>query len=282
MVNSQFMSNRDLKTIESFGDEWDRFDQTEMSQKEHHILFANYFSVFPWELLPPGAVGFDLGCGSGRWAALVAPRVGKLYCIDPAAKALEVAQRSLAHHKNVEFCLAGVDDLPLAHNSMDFGYAIGVLHHTHDTLEGLKECVRRLKVGAPLLVYIYYALDNRPFWFRFLFKVSTILRFFIARLPKKFKNTICEFIALFVYYPLARFAHSAEKIGVDVQHFPLAFYKDKSYYMMRTDALDRFGTRLEKRFTRAQVQKMLEQSGLDKITFSEKAPFWCAVGFKKA
>jgi len=50
---------------------------------------------------------------------------------------------------------------------------------------------------------------------------------------------------------------------------------------MRTDALDRFGTRLEQRFTRVQIEKMLEQAGLVDITFSDIAPYWCALGIKK-
>lgn len=51
-------------------------------------------------------------------------------------------------------------------------------------------------------------------------------------------------------------------------------------YVLRTDALDRSGTRLEQRFSRKQVSVMMENSGLANIKFSEKAPFWCAVGIK--
>jgi hypothetical protein len=58
--------------------------------------FAEYFEIFPWDSLPRDAVGFDAGCGSGRWAALVAPRVGWLHYIDASAEALAVAQKSLA------------------------------------------------------------------------------------------------------------------------------------------------------------------------------------------
>jgi hypothetical protein len=49
---------------------------------------------------------------------------------------------------------------------------------------------------------------------------------------------------------------------------------------MRTDALDRFGTRLEQRFTAAEIRQMMEEAGLEKIQFSETMPFWCAVGYK--
>ena len=60
---------------------------------------------------------------------------------------------------------------------------------------------------------------------------------------------------------------------------PLAAYRDRSLYSMRTDALDRFGTKLEKRFTRDQIRAMMEGAGLESITFSDN-PYWCAVGYR--
>ena len=50
---------------------------------------------------------------------------------------------------------------------------------------------------------------------------------------------------------------------------------------MKTDSLDRFGTRLEQRFTKNEIYKMMKVSGLINIKFSEKSPYWVAVGIKK-
>ena len=50
---------------------------------------------------------------------------------------------------------------------------------------------------------------------------------------------------------------------------------------MRTDSRDRFGTPLEKRFTKKEIYKMMKQADLEKIKFSNLIPFWTAVGFKK-
>jgi hypothetical protein len=50
---------------------------------------------------------------------------------------------------------------------------------------------------------------------------------------------------------------------------------------MRTDARDRFGTPLEQRFTRQEITAMMSAAGLDKVRFSELAPYWCAVGIKR-
>ena len=55
-----------------------------------------------------------------------------------------------------------------------------------------------------------------------------------------------------------------------------------SFYTMRTDALDRFGTRLEQRFTRAEIAADDGRRRPRRIRFSERAPFWCAIGHRRA
>ncbi len=171
--------------------------------------------------------------------------------------------------------------MPFADASMDFGYSLGVLHHLPDTRQGIVDCVRKLKPGAPFLAYLYYAFDNRPMWFRLLWRASDLVRRGVSRLPPAVRHVIADALALAVYLPLARGARLLEQAGFDVSNLPLAFYRDKSFYSMRTDALDRFGTRLERRFTRAQIQAMFQQAGLVDVRFSPAAPFWCAVGERR-
>ena len=101
--------NLDKDTVGSFGDEWSRFDQSDLPDQEALELFDEYFSMFPWNDLPQNATGFDMGCGSGRWAKLVAPRVGHLHCIDPSV-ALDVAKRNLSAATNVSFHQASADE----------------------------------------------------------------------------------------------------------------------------------------------------------------------------
>lgn len=275
--------NRDSKTVAGFGDEWERFDQSALDAQEHRRLFDKYFAIFPWQQLPPDAQGFDMGCGSGRWAKLAAPRVGTLHCIDPSS-AIHVARRNLAEVPNCVLHAGGVEDKVLPEDSMDFGYSLGVLHHVPDTARGLRDCVRMLKPGAPFLLYLYYALDNRSFTYRALWKASDLLRRIISGLPHGLRFMVCQFIATFVYWPLARIAALAQWLGLPMERaaaLPLGFYRHLSFYTMRTDALDRFGTRLEQRFTRRQIQDLMEAAGLTHIRFSEEAPYWCAVGFRR-
>jgi SAM-dependent methyltransferase len=274
------VKNADAKTVEGFGRQWARFDQSGMRADEASEAFDQYFHLFPWSALPKNAVGFDLGCGSGRWAKLVAPRVGTLHCIDASAEALEVARGRLAGTPNVRFHHASVADIPFEDDSMDFGYSLGVLHHIPDTAAGLKSCVRKLKPGAPFLAYLYYAFDNRPGWFRALWRVSDAGRRFISRRPPPIPTLAADAIAICVYVPLAWTAGALETMGVDVETFPLSAYRNRSFYTMRTDALDRFGTQLEHRFTSVQVREMMQAAGLRDVEVGTGFPYWSAVGRK--
>jgi ubiquinone/menaquinone biosynthesis C-methylase UbiE len=274
------LPNADSRVIDDFGLEWSRFDQHELSDDERQMMFDGYFSVFPWEQLPPDAVGFDAGCGTGRWAVLVAPRVGHLHCVDPS-NAIEIARKNLQGFKQCSFYRVTVDEMPFPDGSMDFGYSLGVLHHVPDTRRGIEACVRKLKQGAPFLVYLYYAFDNQPIWFHWMWRLSDVCRWWVCRLPFKLKYAVTQAIALLVYWPIARAANLLEAWGVSVHHVPLSAYRKRSFYSMRTDALDRFGTKLERRFTRAEIRTMMEQAGLKDVQFSPHVPFWCAVGVKK-
>ena len=275
-------TNYDSKTVQGFGDEWTRFDQSSLDSAEHLELWQRYFGIFPWDELPADAQGFDMGCGSGRWAKLVAPRVGGLFCIDASSEALRVARKNLEGLRNCFLTQGSFESIPLEDNSMDFGYSLGVLHHIPHTRAGLQACVAKLKPGAPFLLYIYYAFDNRSAGFRALWRVSDRVRRTVSRMPMGARYAMSQGLAAGVYWPLARAAQKLEKAGKNVESFPLSYYRDSSFYTMRTDALDRFGTRLEKRFTKRQIEAMMKAAGLERIRFSNDVPYWCAVGYKSA
>ena len=275
--------NIHLKTVESFDDEWSKNDQENISNKELKSFFLKYFSIFPWSVINTKSIGFDLGCGTGRWAKFVSLKVKHLHCIDPSSKALNVAKKKLKKNKNVIFHNISVDEIvkKLKKNSQDFGYSLGVLHHIPNTELALKSCYDVLKPGSPFLVYLYYSLDNKGFIFRSIWLISNILRIIISSFPNFLKNFLTDFIAYFVYYPIAKLVLFFEKIGFNTNKMVLNYYKNASLATMRTDSRDRFGTPLEKRFSKIEIYSMMKQIGFVNIKFRNKAPYWCAIGYKK-
>jgi SAM-dependent methyltransferase len=275
--------NVDPDVAAGFGHEWTTFRQGEndFSSADREAIFRSYFDIFPWEELPPNPVGIDVGCGSGRWSIMVTPKVGHLHLLDASADALAVARQNLAGAINVSFHFASVDDIPLEDESLDFAFSLGVLHHVPDTRAAIRAIATKLKVGAPFLIYLYYAMDNRPWWYRAIWRFSNIFRVIISRLPPTMRLLISQIIAVAVYWPLARFAALVERGGFSPAAIPLESYRHRAFYVMRTDAYDRFCTRLEQRFTRREIEAMLTGTGFDEIRFSDKVPYWCAVGIKR-
>lgn len=277
---AQEFANVDEKTVRDFGKEWSAFDHGEVEAGEIGHIFGEYFDIFPWHLVGDEGIGADIGCGSGRWARFVAPKVGYLHLVDASDEALSVAKANLGAFDNLNFICASVGDLPFDDQALDFVYSLGVLHHVPNTEDAVREIYKKLRPGGVFLVYLYYALDNRPVAFRLLWLISDFLRKVICRLPFSLKLLISQLIAAIIYWPLARIAKAVSAFGRDSSNLPLSYYKDKPFYVMRTDSLDRFGTRLEKRFSKLEIERLLSDAGFTDVKFSSTAPFWCATAIK--
>jgi len=271
-----------LKKIitKDFGKEWKTYNYSNTTFSELKDAFNQYFYIFPIHKLKK-AEGFDMGCGTGRWAKIIINKVKKLNCIDGSKDALNVAKKNLKNFNNVKFFHSLIKDNILKKNSQDFGYCLGVLHHTPDPLYGLKVCNKILKKNAPFLLYLYYDHENRPFWYKMIWKITDTLRYLISKLPFQIKKKITTIIAILIYFPLAKLSFFLEKLKIKVDNFPLSYYRNKNFYIMRTDSLDKFGTKLEKRFSKKKITEMLTATGFKKIKFSPKMPHWVVLAHKK-
>src|SRR5580704_10929028 len=73
--------NLDWPTVESFGQEWERFGEFSDAEIEH--IGREYFA----DLLPDSSLSglrvLDVGCGSGRWTRYFAARAGFVDAADP-------------------------------------------------------------------------------------------------------------------------------------------------------------------------------------------------------
>jgi ubiquinone/menaquinone biosynthesis C-methylase UbiE len=278
------IGNVDWDVVRDFGTEWEEFQfnelNNELNNKALKIAWDQYFNIFPWNLVSDKSIGFDMGCGSGRWAQFVAPNVGQLSCIDPSS-AIEVAKKNLSSFSNIKYLNETSDNCSLSDNSQDFGYCLGVLHHIPNTQNGIFDCAKKLKSGAPFLLYLYYNFEDKPLLFRFIWRCADLVRKIICRLPIKLKKLVCNLIATLIYFPFAKFAKYLEKLGYKVGNVPLSDYRNKSFYIMQNDALDRFGTKLEQRFSQGDISYMLTKAGFERITFSDSTPYWTCISYKK-
>ena len=272
--------NRDDKTVDSFGEEWEKFNR--FTDEEIESIGDEYFDIVPDHLLHQSTLVMDAGCGSGRWSRYLAPKVGWIEAIDPS-KAIYHAAAQNDDRENIRFSKADINDLPFQEGQFDFVFSLGVLHHIPDTEMALSALSKQLKQGGHLLIYLYYALDNRGPLYKLIFHLSNSVRYLVCRMPGPLKRFFCDLLAILFYLPFILISSAFMKMGLKslAKKVPLHYYVGKSWFVVRNDSLDRFGTPLEQRFSRKEITTMLERTGFEEIVFSEEMPYWHAIAKKK-
>jgi SAM-dependent methyltransferase len=251
---------------ETFGDEWTRYPEI---LPEHEREFAAYFDLVDLDGLGDARVA-DLGCGIGRWSRFLAGRCREQVLVD-FSEAIFVARRNMAGVPGALFFMADLTDLPFADDAFDFAFCIGVLHHLPvDALDAVRG-LRRL--SPRLLVFLYYALDNRPRFWRFLLALVTAVRLPLSRVRSpRLRNAVTWAFTIGAYLPLIGLGRLAEFAGLRGKVPLVEFYRGKSLLRIRQDVYDRFFTRIEQRVTRAQIRGLSD--AFREIVVSDGPPYW--------
>lgn len=266
------------KVISDFGIEWEKFNfLNQESLNELEEQFQKYIKPLPEELLEKdGLIAGDFGAGSGRWSFFLRKYCSKLYVVEPAKQAFEVCKLRFNGESNVTILNQTVEDNDVPNSFLDLAISLGVLHHLPETLEGVKKVASKVKPDGWFLGYLYYSLENKNALYKAAWRLSDQFRKGISILPTFLKVWIADLIAILIYFPLARLCRILEWSRISTSSIPLHHYSRFSLEVMRNDALDRFGTSLEHRFTKLEIVSMLEEAGFAKetIRFSDDEPFW--------
>lgn len=270
--------NLDVKIVDSFGSEWKRFSR--FSDSAIEIAGAEYFDIVPEDILARVGHALDAGCGSGRWSRYLSTRVGFVESIDPSEAVFSASELN-RDRPNVRVTRASVDNVPFADGSFDLAICLGVVHHLPNPTLALRRVVQKVRPGGHVLAYAYYDLDQRGSLYRGLFLLADGMRRIISRLPAPIKGWVCDVLAFSIYLPLIALSRTVTLLSGRrdaAEQLPLTYYQNKSLQDIRTDALDRFGTAVERRFTRAEFVAMMKAAGLSDIVVSAHVPFWHAFG----
>ena len=277
--------NLDQNVIDGFGHEWAAFDYTETENAEAlDAQFAAYCAPIDLsQFNPETSLAGDFGAGSGRWSSRLAPYFSSVYALEPSDGASTVLKRKFTDNPKIVILqeTVGVNSIPVG--SLDLAMSLGVLHHIPDTGLAIKDVARSIKPEGVFLCYLYYNLENKPAYYKLIFKGVNIVRQVISASPQPLRRLSATIIAGLVYWPLARLSKVLSKLGRNTANLPLHHYADMPFVMLANDALDRFGTSLEQRFSKAEITEMLRAADFDLTTlkFSEIEPFWTFTVNKK-
>jgi SAM-dependent methyltransferase len=250
----------------TFGAEW---QEHRAILPEHVTEFAQYFDLVDLRSLREARV-CDLGCGSGRWSFFLKDHCRELVLVD-FSDAIYVARENLRRANHCLFFKGDLLRLPFASNFADSIVCLGVLHHLPvPCLDAVKSLAR---FAPRLLIYLYYALDNRPVFFRALLRMVDGARANLSRVRSpRFRRAFALFGAVAVYRPLITLGHLLRPLGLG-RHVPLYdVYRGKSTRRIQQDVYDRFFTRIEQRVSRAQIEEL--RKDFTEVRVSEALPYW--------
>lgn len=250
----------------TFGEEWTTYSHI---LPEHKKEFDGYFDLVDRKSLANARV-CDIGCGMGRWSYFAKDFCKEIVLVD-FSNAIFMARKNLDLASNALFFKCDLKRLPFRNDFADFLFCLGVLHHLPTSC--LNE-VRALKRYAPrLLIFLYYALDNRPWYFRALLKLVTAIRLLVSRVRGRFFRKVFSWSGTWlVYMPLVNLGALFQIAGLG-RFIPLYdYYHDKSLHRIEQDVYDRFFTRIEQRVTRQEILDLKDT--YKRITVSENFPYW--------
>ncbi len=104
----------------------------------------------------------DLGCGTGRYADVLAPAVRRVIATDMAPRMLAEAEKKLQRHPNVSVQKADCYHCPFSAESFDVVVAGNLLHIVEAPKQVVREASRLLRPGGRLFAVDYTATGMRP------------------------------------------------------------------------------------------------------------------------
>lgn len=250
----------------SFSEEWQNFAQF---LPEHESEFNSYFDIVE-EISLATATIIDLGCGSGRWSAKLAPSCGAIVLVD-FSDAIFVARQNLASFHNVLFFRGDITNLPFQGDCADYIFSLGVLHHLEQPCLDIARDLMRLAPEG--LFYLYYAVDNRPWYFTNLLQVATWIRSACSKITSRNSRRIATLAgALLIYKPLIWLGGLLRTLGLPIEIPLYSGYRGKSLARIQQDVYDRLFTSIEQRVSREQILKELTPDF--EVLISPSEPYW--------
>jgi len=120
--------------------------------------FVHSFAQFTrWQ----GKRVLEVGCGCGTDLLQFARAGAETYGIDLSPNSVELVKKRLnLYGQKAEVRQADAESLPFPDEQFDLVYSWGVIHHTPDTSQAVKEIYRVLKPGGTIKIMLY----NRFSW----------------------------------------------------------------------------------------------------------------------
>jgi SAM-dependent methyltransferase len=270
---------------DSFGPQWRTFAKSQIDTDQLKESTARFNSEIGWQKNDlQGKLVVEFGSGAGRFVDVISQRGARLVVGLDATDAVDASQDNLGDRDNVLFVQADIFAPPFRKESFDFGYSVGVLHHTPDPEGGFRHLGEIVKSKGKIAVSLYdvsnYVRPNRN-----TLKVATmellwalngwrceLFRTVITRLPEKVFLTYCKTVV-----PVL---HVINKIPV-LRYFryllPSTCYRHLPAIWSMVDTHDTYATKIVHQYRGKDVFQWFLHEGMSQIILRNSRPGWVSI-----
>jgi SAM-dependent methyltransferase len=158
----------------SFGEQWNRFRQTQLDRFNGTTLTRDrFFSGTQWTPADlQGARVLEVGCGAGRFTQILLDAGANVFSVDYS----DAVDACLANNDSPKLTIAQADvfKLPFERTSFDYVFCYGVLQHTPDPQRGFQQLVQFVKPGGRIAIDVYRkAWELQPYKSKYLWRPLT-------------------------------------------------------------------------------------------------------------
>lgn len=179
---------------DAFSFEWNVHRTTQLDSSTGRTDSLDRFATslgFPLSELD-GKLVLDVGCGTGRFAEIALKSGATVVGVD-LSRAVDAAYTNIGTHPRMHIIQGDVFCLPLARDTFDVIYSLGVLHHTPDCRQAFEQLPPYLKPSGKVVITVYtdrnkYYCMSTNFWRRW-----------TPKLPKRLLYALCH-VAIPLYY----------------------------------------------------------------------------------
>jgi SAM-dependent methyltransferase/uncharacterized protein YbaR (Trm112 family) len=241
-----------VQTTSGFARNWDQYNYVILdNEKLNHELFRDWIAPLDPHAMR-GKLVLEPGCGMGRWlrvAASYGPRM--LIGVDYSSVAYTAASnvRDLA---NIHVVRADILRLPFKAR-FDFGYCLGVVHHTPQPDRSFKALVEVLAPSGVLTVWVYGAENNG--WIR---RLVTPLR---VHVTSKLPHRVLMMLSMLLTAPLFAAASAAEVVPLPYRRY-LRHLRRYPFRYMSHIVYDHLVPEIAHYLPRSELERWVAEAGL--------------------
>ncbi|MEZ4754605.1 MAG: methyltransferase domain-containing protein [Bdellovibrionota bacterium] len=253
-------------SVSDFSEQWSSYT-TQQGYYASPDMLQDYFGPLMKLEDLKGCRVCEIGSGNGRFISIMSQYADEVVGLEPS-EAVEVSRQYNKDNQNVTHVNKSIYDADKP-TGFDYVFCLGVLHHTGDPIETVKQIKSMLKPDGKAVIWVYGKEGNGLY-----LALYNTLSFFTKKMPHKLLVALSKLLT----YPLMGYIALARKIPMPMRNYMVNVLGKYSFYELELTIYDQLNPSVAAYWTKAEFSEILRGGGLNPQEFYHRHEYsWTAV-----